>query len=114
MIPGCIGFGPHTCRHLVATDICMNVPDGRRIASLVLHDQIGTIEKNYQHVHGKFGHKKWQEERAGRYAQIVAIAEAGERKQLESVESFLEKAKDVLGVGAFEQLKNFFQKGATS
>lgn len=114
MIPGCIGFGPHTCRHLVTTDIILNVPDGRRIAALVLHDQVSTIEANYQHVQGKYGHKKWQEVRAGRYAQIVAIAEEGERKQLESVESFLEKAKGVLGVGAFEQLRNFFQKEGTA
>ncbi len=111
-IPGCIGFRPHACRHLVATDIIKNVFDGRRIAALVLHDQLSTVEKRYQHVGAKHGHKAWQGALADRrLAQVVAMAEEHEQ-QTEGAdeEELIAKAKSVLGVVAFRRLINHFSR----
>lgn len=49
-IPGCIGFGPHAWRHIVATDWIKNNPSGFQIAAKLLHDKIETVMKNYQHL----------------------------------------------------------------
>lgn len=113
-LPGCVGFRPHACRHLVATDIIMNVDDGHRIAALVLHDQLTTVEKAYAHVKGKFGHKVWQDTLSHRSrAQAVDIARRAEQRQLEAEtdESFLEKAKSVLGVDGIHRLSKLLKGG---
>jgi integrase len=49
-IPNCKGFGPHTFRHIIATDWIKNHPEGYKIAAEILHDRIETVLKNYSHL----------------------------------------------------------------
>ena len=58
---GCLGFGPHTVRHIVATDYIKNNPNGYQIAADILHDRLDTVLKNYAHLKAKDGHKYYQD-----------------------------------------------------
>lgn len=50
-IPGAIGFGPHSFRHIIATDIIKKDPRlGFFLASKALHDKLETVEKEYIHL----------------------------------------------------------------
>lgn len=51
-IPGSLGFGGHSYRHIVATSIIKNSPSGigMFLAAKVLHDRVDTVEENYAHL----------------------------------------------------------------
>jgi integrase len=47
---GCVGFGPHCFRHIVATEWVKNHPDGYEVAAAILHDTPETVRKAYSWV----------------------------------------------------------------
>lgn len=60
-LPGCPGFGPHSVRHIVATDYIKNNPNGFQVAADILHDRLDTVMKHYAHLKAADGHKFYQE-----------------------------------------------------
>jgi integrase len=61
-LPGCPGFGPHSFRHLVATDLIRNNPmGGFEIAAGVLHDEYETVKEHYAWVRACDYHGHYQE-----------------------------------------------------
>lgn len=50
LIPGCLGFGPHALRHLVATDWLTKNPNDFATVSELLNDTIEVIMNNYIHL----------------------------------------------------------------
>ncbi len=60
-LPECSGFGPHSVRHIVATDYIKNNPNGFQVAADVLHDRLDTVIKHYAHLKAADGHKFYQE-----------------------------------------------------
>lgn len=49
-ISGCLGFGPHAWRHIIATDWIKNHPNGFQVAARILHDRYKTVKANYEHL----------------------------------------------------------------
>jgi integrase len=50
-VPGEVGFGPHSFRHIVATDIIKKDPRiGFFLAARALHDKLETVENEYIHL----------------------------------------------------------------
>lgn len=47
------GFGPHAWRHIIATHLVKNYPDGVRLASDALHNTEKMIQKHYGHLRSK-------------------------------------------------------------
>lgn len=60
-LTGCPGFGPHSVRHIVATDYIKNNPNGFQVAADVLHDRLQTVMKHYAHLKAADGHKFYRE-----------------------------------------------------
>jgi hypothetical protein len=60
-LPDCVGLGPHSVRHIVATDYIKNNPNGYQVAADILHDRLDTVLKNYAHLKAKDGHKYYQD-----------------------------------------------------
>ena len=50
LIPGCLGFGPHAFRHLVATDWLTKNPNDFNTVSELLNDTLEVIMNNYVHL----------------------------------------------------------------
>lgn len=48
--PGGSGFGPHSFRHIVATDYIKHHPEGYNVAASILHDLPETVRKFYSWV----------------------------------------------------------------
>jgi integrase len=59
-LPGCVGFGPHSVRHLLATDYIKNHESGWQTAADVLHDTLVTVMKAYAFIKAEDGHKFFQ------------------------------------------------------
>ena len=49
-IPGCIGFGPHAFRHLIATDWLKKNPNDFYTVANLLNDSIEVVIKHYAHL----------------------------------------------------------------
>lgn len=49
-LPGCVGFGPHAFRHIIATEYIKNNLDGFEVAARILHDKVETVRKTYAHL----------------------------------------------------------------
>ncbi len=49
-IPDCVGFGPHAFRHIIATDHLKRNPGDYLTVSILLHDTLQTVLKNYAHL----------------------------------------------------------------
>lgn len=49
-IPGCPGFGPHSYRHVIATDHLRRHPGDYITVATLLHDELETVLKNYGHL----------------------------------------------------------------
>lgn len=64
-LPDCPGFGPHSGRHIVATDFIRNNPNGFQVAADVLHDKLETVLKHYAHLRAEDGHKHYLKYLAG-------------------------------------------------
>lgn len=60
-LKGCIGFGPHAIRHIVATDYIKNNPGSFLVAAHILHDKLETVLKAYAHMKAADGHRVYQE-----------------------------------------------------
>ncbi|MFO0443942.1 MAG: hypothetical protein ACK50F_06655 [Betaproteobacteria bacterium] len=60
-LKGCIGFGPHAIRHIVATDYIKNNPESFMVAAHILHDKLETVIENYAHLKAADGHKVFQQ-----------------------------------------------------
>lgn len=56
-IPGCVGFGPHAIRHIVATEYIKNNPGSYMVAAHILHDKLETVIKAYAHLEAADGHR---------------------------------------------------------
>lgn len=56
-LPGCIGFGPHCVRHLVATEYIRNCENGWQTAADVLHDTLATVKMAYARIKPEDGHQ---------------------------------------------------------
>lgn len=61
-LPGCAGFGPHACRHLVATEKLKNDPSGKYDAAAALHTDPETVELYYAEVLSGDRLKLWNED----------------------------------------------------
>jgi integrase len=61
-LPGGVGFGPHACRHLVATEKLKNDPSGKVMAGAALHADPDTVEIYYADVTTGDRLKPWNEE----------------------------------------------------
>lgn len=46
-IPGCAGFGAHSCRHIVATEWLKNNPGSYAVAASILHDSEQVVKEAY-------------------------------------------------------------------
>lgn len=60
-LKGCIGFGPHAIRHIVATDYIKNNPGSFLVAAHILHDKLETVLRAYAHLKAADGHRVYQE-----------------------------------------------------
>lgn len=60
-LKGCIGFGPHAIRHIVATDYIKNNPGSYLVAAHILHDKLETVLRAYAHLKAADGHRVYQE-----------------------------------------------------
>ena len=49
-IPGCMGFGPHSFRHIVATDWLKKHPNDFLTVSELLGDTVETVIREYAHL----------------------------------------------------------------
>jgi integrase len=49
-IDECPGFGPHACRHIIATDHLRRHPGDYLTVSTLLHDKLETVLKSYGHL----------------------------------------------------------------
>jgi len=49
-IDGCPGFGPHSFRHVIATDHLRRNPGDYLTVATLLHDKLETVLKNYSHL----------------------------------------------------------------
>ena len=49
-IPGCVGFGPHAVRHIIATDHLKRNSGDYLTVAILLHDTLQTVLKNYAHL----------------------------------------------------------------
>ena len=49
-IPGCLGFGPHTVRHLVATNWLSKHPNDFLTVAELLNDRLETVMSEYAHL----------------------------------------------------------------
>lgn len=56
-LPGCVGFGPHAIRHIVASDYIKNNPASYIVAADVLHDKLSTVMRAYAHLKAADGHR---------------------------------------------------------
>jgi integrase len=61
-VPGCMGLGPHSLRHLVATTFLKRFPEQYQLVALLLHDELETVMKHYSHLSADDGLAKWQRE----------------------------------------------------
>ena len=61
-LPSGIGFGPHACRHLVATEKLKNDPSGKYEAAAALHADPDTVEQYYAEVTAGDRLRPWNEE----------------------------------------------------
>jgi integrase len=89
-VPDCAksGFGPHACRHIVATHIIKNVTrmDPFLAASLVLHDEVETVRNEYGHVRANDGSNAHQEQLDAFY-EVYYAAENDEKKSAQRLSS---------------------------
>jgi integrase len=58
-IPNCVGFGPHSSRHIIGTELAKNEPYGIDIAAGVLHITKKTAEDHYARTTPKDKVKRW-------------------------------------------------------
>lgn len=58
-LPNSSGFGPHSFRHIIATEYIKNNPNGFQVAADVLHDKLETVLRHYAHLKAEDGHKHW-------------------------------------------------------
>lgn len=49
-VPNSVGFGPHSFRHIVATDYLKNHPHDYMTVAFILHDKLETVISEYAHV----------------------------------------------------------------
>ncbi|MDP4301639.1 hypothetical protein [Leptothrix discophora] len=54
-IPGCIGFGAHAVRHIIATDHLKRNPADYVTVATLLHDTLATVMKEYAHLSASDG-----------------------------------------------------------
>lgn len=59
-IPGCVGFGAHECRHIVATEWIKNHPGAYAVAAAVLHDSEQIVRETYDWCEPKDKAIFWQ------------------------------------------------------
>ena len=89
-VPDCAesGFGPHACRHIVATHIVKNVTrmDPFLAASLVLHDEVETVRNEYGHLRANDGSNAHQEQLDAFY-EVYYAAENDDKKQAQQLSS---------------------------
>jgi len=56
-----IGFGPHSFRHIIATDYIKNHPGGFQVVANILHDRLETVLENYAHITVSDGFSAWDQ-----------------------------------------------------
>lgn len=60
-LPGCKGFSPHACRHLVATEKMKNDPAGAEAAAAALNIETATVKEYYAWVTAADKLKPWSD-----------------------------------------------------
>jgi hypothetical protein len=72
-LPDCAGFGPHCCRHLVATEWLKNHPGAYAVAAAVLHDSERIVKDAYDWCEPKDKAAFW-DSYLGSLFQVAAVS----------------------------------------
>jgi integrase len=89
-----MGFRPHACRHIVATDFLKHNPGQFQVAADMLHDKVETVMKNYAHLTAADGHKFYQEYLAGVQAGLGEKQSLGAAELIQAIIASLNKNKN--------------------